>query len=988
MSDKLKELKFSYSAVFKKYLLFFLPLSIIVSFVLGLLYYADLKVKQTSVKTNEVNKIKLKTNKIETDFDYIQADLLFLSTQQDLIENLGRITENASNYKQWKQELAQDYVSFSKYRKLYDQIRVINLRGEEIIRVNFNGGQPKIVPEEKLQNKVSRYWFEETLKQQPGQIFVSPLDLNIEQGKIEQPLKPMIRFAIPIYDSNGKKRGIMILNYLAKNFINDQFQARNTNQIGKILILNQQGFWLKGLKPEDEWGFMYPDRKDRTFQRDFPQEWQKIYNSRSGQFKTVNGLFTFITIYPLREIQVINLESSSRNNSVQNNPNTWKVISYLPSDILNRKYYSSRREFVLFYIGLLILLGIGCWLLSLSQVHRQLADANLQKTLADLTAILNNLTDGLLVTDKTGKITRYNPAYLKLLNLENDSLMNLESDRIFRSDLIQLIQQTQTNPKIVAMTEIELPSGRIGQAVATSIVQKISPNSTDEVMGSLLLIHDITNEKKINSMKNDFIATVSHELRSPLTSVLGFASIVQEKLDENLFPLLSNEDKKTKKTIKRVQSNLNIIVSEAERLTNLINDVLDIAKMEAGKVDWNMQYISIEEVINRAFAATDSLLQPSELEIIQEIEPELPEIYGDRERLIQVIINLISNAIKFTEEGQIICRAKVENNKIIVSVIDTGIGIALYDQGKIFDKFKQVGEILTDKPKGTGLGLPICQQIIEHHNGNIFVESILGEGSNFYFTLPISTVIQPKDDNQMLKIDTATTQRNNSTIAYPLLTSQDNFQILIVDDDPHIRDFLRQFLTAKNYKVQEAKNGMDAINKVKVQKPNLIILDVMMPQLNGFEVAAVLKNNPETRDIPIIILSIVEDLNRGKKLGVDRYFTKPIDTAGLLDAMDLLLYQGTSSKKVLVVDQKASTLMTLSQVLQVQGYNIIEVASNEESVENSILTQLDLVLVDSFLSQKHEFVKTLQFKKGGENIIFVLIGDEQDKSDNTTNSTS
>ncbi len=982
-----KNSKFSYLAVYKKFLLSFLPCSIVLGSVFASIYYAEIRVKKKTIEINENQFIQLEYKIIETEFKSILSDLLFLSNDQNLTKNLGRISRKSSDNLQWKQELEQEYLSFSQYKKNYDQIRVIDLRGQEVIRVNFNSGQPQIVPDEQLQNKLHRYWFNETFKQQPGQVFVSPLDLNIEEGKIEQPLKPMIRFGIPVFDSKGQKQGIMILNYLSKKFIDD-LQPENINHLGKMLLLNEQGFWLKGLKPEDEWGFMYPDRKDRTFQKDYPEEWEKISNADAGQFQTSKGLFTFIKIYPPRVMQAENLESFSSHDPLKTHSYAWKFVSYVPANILNHKYYNFQKQVLLLYVGLLILIGIGCWLLSLSQTQRQLADANLQKTLADLTAIINNLTEGLLVTDRGGKITRYNPTFLKLFDLETTQIINQNFQAINRPDLSQLIQQIQENNEAVLVRELELPFGGIAQAVATSIYQQIDLDSTPEIIGSLILIRDITSEKEIDRMKTDFIATVSHELRTPLTSVLGFASIIQEKLEDNLFPLLPNEDRKTKKTIRRVRDNLNIIVSEAERLTSLINDVLDIAKMEAGKVEWNLQVTSVQEIIDRALAATASLFETNGLELIQEIEPELPQIIGDRDRLIQVVINLISNAVKFTDEGSITCHAEVDDHEIRVSIIDTGSGIAPQDQEKVFEKFKQVGETLTNKPKGTGLGLPICKQIIEHHGGNISVESNLGQGSNFSFTLPIPIDSHPKAEEQRIYLDSFMGQMRDHVVKKTPSSSRERLVILIVDDDPYIREFLRQFLEANNYEVQEANNGLDAINQVKTIKPDLIILDVMMPQINGFEVAAVLKNNPDTRDIPIIILSIIEDRHRGYKLGIDQYLTKPIDTAGLMNAVDLLLSQGTSSQKVLVVDQNASALMTLSQVLQAQGYNVVEAANGQECIEKAVSTQPDMIIVDSMLSKEHELVKTLRFEKGLENVFFVLMGDEQKKSNDTTHNKS
>jgi signal transduction histidine kinase len=237
--------------------------------------------------------------------------------------------------------------------------------------------------------------------------------------------------------------------------------------------------------------------------------------------------------------------------------------------------------------------------------------------------------------------------------------------------------------------------------------------------------------------KSVFLSNVSHELRTPLTSVVGFAKIVKKRLEERIFPLVATKDSKTQRLIEQVSENLGVMVAEGERLTALINNVLDLAKIEAGKIEWNMTAVAVPEIISRASAATASLFESNGLHFSKHIAPGLPQIIGDQDKLIQVVINLISNAVKFTEKGSVICRAERKDSEVVISVSDTGIGISVEDQPKVFEKFTQVGDTLTDKPKGTGLGLTICKEIVEHHGGRIWVESELGKGSTFSFALPI-----------------------------------------------------------------------------------------------------------------------------------------------------------------------------------------------------------------------------------------------------------
>ena|GEM_PF-448325 len=502
--------------------------------------------------------------------------------------------------------------------------------------------------------------------------------------------------------------------------------------------------------------------------------------------------------------------------------------------------------------------------------------------------------------------------------------------------------------------------------------------------------------QELDKVKSDFLSTVSHELRTPLTSVLGFAKITKKKLEDTVFPMVQSQDKKTQKTIKQVEDNLHIIVSEGERLTALINDVLDLAKMEAGKIEWKMQPLSMAEIIERATAATMALFEQKRLTLIKEVEERLPEVVGDKDRLIQVVINLLSNAMKFTERGSVTCRVKQRSvgatgwsplpaegeipNTIVVSVIDTGVGIAELDREKVFEKFKQMGDTLTDKPKGTGLGLPICKQIVEHHGGRIWVESELGKGSNFSFTLPIHR--RAKVEVKILDKDTLVKQLKEQVVTVTPSDTQHRKAILVVNEDEPIRKLLRQELEPEGYQVREAQNGMDALAQIKRERPDLIILDVMMPGISGFDVAAVVKNDPQTMGIPIIILSILEDKERGYRLGVDRYFTKPVNIEKLLEEISVLLSQGASKKQVLVVDESESTMRTLAEVLEAKGYQVVEAHNGEECIEKALSVKPDMIIVDALLSDRHNVVRTLRFEKGLENVYFILLteGKEGDSS--------
>ncbi|MDN3642260.1 response regulator [Lutimonas halocynthiae] len=471
-----------------------------------------------------------------------------------------------------------------------------------------------------------------------------------------------------------------------------------------------------------------------------------------------------------------------------------------------------------------------------------------------------------------------------------------------------------------------------------------------------------------NEAKSAFLSTVSHELRTPLTSVLGFAKIIRKRLEDKVFPAVTVDDQKIKRTMKQVSENLNVVVSEGERLTNLINDVLDLAKIESGRMEWHMRPIFLQDVISRAIASTSALFEEKGLKLVKNISPDLPLISADEDKLIQVVINLLSNAVKFTDKGKVTVEAYIDNAQIMVEVQDTGIGIAEEDRHKIFERFRQAGDTLTDKPKGTGLGLPICREIIEHHGGIIWMKSEHGVGSSFFFTMP---VMGEGSSEQPIQLDRILNSLKKQIKHSSLTNVKQVPTILVVDDDTPIRSLLRQELGDAGYQVKEAANGKAALDMVRLSKPDLIILDVMMPEINGFDVAAVLKNDPATMDIPIIILSIVQDKERGLKIGVDRYLTKPINTEQLFHEVDELLEQGVSKKKVLVVDDDTSAVKTLSDVLSARGYKVME-SDPKNLLKNATESKPDIIMLNSVHNADQKIIKDLKGQKGMENTMFFI----------------
>lgn len=604
-------------------------------------------------------------------------------------------------------------------------------------------------------------------------------------------------------------------------------------------------------------------------------------------------------------------------------------------------------------------------------------------------AIVDSAPDGIITTDETGALVSFNPAAetifgytaSQVIGKKVNLLVPAANDEMFaslsqgfrmgrnRRETTGTRQDGSSFPLDLAVTEAHYGNQHLYIALMRDITER------KRVMIELQQAKDVA--EAANESKGAFLANVSHELRTPLTSVLGFARIIQKRLDESIFPRVPMDDRKTDRAITQVRENLGIILSEGERLTALINNVLDLAKIEAGKIEWHMQSVAIKDVVERATTATASLFEIKPVQLVAQIEADLPAVSGDRDRLIQVVINLISNAVKFTERGTVTCRAQREGDNVVVSVTDSGIGIDPKDHGKVFEQFVQVGDTLTNKPMGTGLGLPICKQIVEHHGGRIWVESELGKGSTFSFTLPIPAQVPEMPPVEpfvttMLNMDLLVAQLRAHIESATSVENNGQRNVLVVDDDKSIRELLRQELEGAGYRVCEARDGREALAQVKRERPDLIVLDVMMPELSGFDVAAVLRNDPQTFNIPIVMLSILHDPERGYRLGVDRYFTKPMDIKILLGEIGALLAQRVSKKKVLVVDEDAATIQVLTDALTSQGYTVVAALNGEEGIAKAVADQPDMVIARSVLSEKHNLVKTLRFEKGLEKVFFLL----------------
>jgi PAS domain S-box-containing protein len=364
--------------------------------------------------------------------------------------------------------------------------------------------------------------------------------------------------------------------------------------------------------------------------------------------------------------------------------------------------------------------------------------------------LVNNSLDMIISVDKDRNIVIFNPAAEKTFGYTKEEVTGKHINILYAdsAQALQVYERVKDTNKFEAEV---LNKKKDGSTFIALLSSTLLHDENGNITGLMGISRDITEykntEEKLrranirlqehDNMKTEFLSIVSHELRTPLSLVLGFTKIISKRLRNVICPHVNTENSKVKESLAKIQKDFDTIEQEGRRLTVLIDDLLDITKIEAGKVEWDMKPVSVAEVVVQAIALAISTFEQKGLELIKDFEEELPRVLADKDRLKQVVMNLISNALKFTDKGTITCSVRRNQcSEIVVSVIDTGIGIEDADRIRIFEKFKQVEDVLAKRPKGTGLGLSICKQIIEHHKGRIWVDSEPGKGSDFSFSLP------------------------------------------------------------------------------------------------------------------------------------------------------------------------------------------------------------------------------------------------------------
>jgi signal transduction histidine kinase/DNA-binding response OmpR family regulator len=474
----------------------------------------------------------------------------------------------------------------------------------------------------------------------------------------------------------------------------------------------------------------------------------------------------------------------------------------------------------------------------------------------------------------------------------------------------------------------------------------------------------------VSKLKSEFLANMSHELRTPLNAIIGFSEIL---CDQSFGPL-------KQKQLKYAQN----VVTSGKHLLQLINEILDLAKVESGKMELHTETFRLADVLAEISSFGRGLAAKKGITIRQHISPRTVTITADPKKVKQIFYNLISNAIKFTPVGGLveISTAMVgdfeasEDDQFVVRryvefcVRDTGIGIEQADQERIFHEFQQVDGSYSRQYEGTGLGLSLTKKLVELHGGSIWLESEKDKGTSVYFTIPMTEkdITEPQAISHPKEARTSPRETGRA---------KDRNVVLVVEDDPHSFELISTYLQEAGYRVVHAATGEEVLDKVRSTQPAIITLDIILPDKGGWKILEELKASPDTCHIPVVITSVLQDEETGFSLGAADYIVKPVSRQDLIARLERLraVTGGTQISRVLVVDNDKKFVDLMTATLEGQSFSVARAYTGLQGIEYASKQRPDLIFLDLMLPDISglEVVEFLKMEESTKDIPIIVV---------------
>ena len=594
--------------------------------------------------------------------------------------------------------------------------------------------------------------------------------------------------------------------------------------------------------------------------------------------------------------------------------------------------------------------------------RKQTEDA-LEQEQSLLNTFMDNTSDHIYFKDMASRFIRINKAITKLfhLSVSEEAIGKTDAEFFTEEHAQQAFADEQEVIRSGAPMEAkeEKETWPSGQDTWVSSTKAPLFDKTGEIIGTFGISRDITERVRAqvelqaakeaaeyaNRAKSDFLANMSHELRTPLNAIIGFAEILR---DEIIGPIKPEQ--------KELATDIH---SSGRHLLDMINDILDLSKIEAGTMDLDFEAFSIIETMEEVSMVVNALARKKRIQLTREFNQDIT-ITADKTKFKQILYNLLANGVKFTNEGgRVTTKLEISDSSLLIRVIDTGVGISPEDQEMLFHAFTQVDTSKARAHEGTGLGLALTKRLVELHGGEIWVESTVGEGSTFSFTLPLQQHVASSP----------------APIPANLPSSADNRTILVAEYNKQAAHLLGIYLMEAGYRVEYATDGEAAIAKAAEIKPFAITLDIMLPKKDGWQVLKALKANSDLQSIPVIIVSITEERQLGFGLGAVDHLVKPIDKTTLLASLrSLRLPEQNGSVRILIIDDDPHAVRLLSTVLESEGYDVLKAYGGQEGIDLAIAEAPVLIILDLAMPEVDGFqvVKRLAEDTGACDIPIVI----------------
>lgn len=709
----------------KRFVLIYLGFAALLSGVLFTAASLDEHARLAQLAASELRYVGVARERAEKDFEPAEGDIRIIANMDELQQYVDK--GDALH----REKMERYFLLLCRGRQHYHQVRYLDADGQEDIRINYRAGKATVVPREALQDKSDTYYFRQAMQLGHNDIYVSPLDLNVEYGLVEVPRQPVIRFATPMFDSAGRKQGVVVLNYIADEMLQHFREAMRSSASGSGMLLNQDGFWLSSPDKTDEWGFML-NRPQLTFGHRYPEAWRKISVHETGTVKTAEGLFVYTTAHPLMIDEHPSMGVVSGGLPRHNNEYDWKIVSFTPWNVISAGAFYNRPTGRVLTASAYLLLAMAVFGIVFISSRQKKAE----EAIREMALLLEMAPGPVMRIDRSGKVCLANSASKQLYGPAE-----VEGMSIFTA--IPGLSRTDFEGMFVSDAKIIQVEAKLGEADYFFVLRNDSAQRYVFAYGADITASKLLEEQVRQAQKMEVVGQlaggVAHDFNTLIGVILGYGEMLRDDLPEG--------------GLRR--SNIESIINAGRRAKALVRQLMDFSRLGTTRQE-PVQLVSL-------LSSTVKLLSPSlpgGIKVDLDIDVESSQVFCNATQIGQVIMNLCMNSadamaddggelritLKEAEVDASMASANMiqPGSYLQLTVADNGCGMDPATIQHLFEPFfttKDVG-------RGTGLGLAVVHGIVKSHGGFVTVESESGKGSRFHVFLPRSrTSWKRNEDN-------------------------------------------------------------------------------------------------------------------------------------------------------------------------------------------------------------------------------------------------